>query len=429
MGDYRILHCGHSTENFNLCVTNKIAGFTKNVAREGDIIYISVISDKKNLCCARGTLGKVTDLKPWEDRERYVVAFRINNIEFCNPFELKILSNVGGPSWGLKYIQASKRIADAEAINLLKDSFDRNKRDNPYLFDLKDEIAITETENQVSTPVNNINNESIEEYTNNYDTNSLEILDTFRTIQFKNETDKVRGLEPLVTKYFYQLFPHFNIDNTILIPDNRLFTTVGIKNEKNENIAGIKTIPDAILLTYDKHSPNSAIRINLIEYECYGESKTSNSQRLRYLNGIVIPQLIRFASTFSIVTDKKMRENTIDEWIEKIIDYKDTDMQLNEKVTSWMRDLYPDLQEQKIERTFEKELRNAFKFNINIILIIDELTPDQKTTIANIIKSSKLNNYGTQNKDNYIEFSSYVVKLHQKIDVNNQESYALSFQE
>lgn len=92
-----------------------------------------------------------------------------------------------------------------------------------------------------------------------------------------------------------------------------------MKNDNDENILGIKCIPDALLITYDKDSTNTPLRINLIEYECYGEGKYRTTQKLNYLNGTVIPQLIRFASTFSIITDYKIREKTINEWIEKII--------------------------------------------------------------------------------------------------------------
>lgn len=193
---------------------------------------------------------------------------------------------------------------------------------------------------------------------------------------------------------------------------------------------GIKSIPDALLISYDKDSQNTPIRINLIEYECYGENKYRTSQKFNYLNGAIIPQLIRFASTFSIVTDNKIREKTIDDWIDKIMSYIDNDELLTKKVYRWMTDLYPDIKERQIDRFLEKELRNAFQSNIKIILIIDELTVEQKETIKNIINSFKLSNSNGSGKDNCIEFSSYVVRLEEKIGVFDKDAhFALSFQE
>jgi len=39
------------------------------------------------------------------------------------------------------------------------------------------------------------------------------------------------------------------------------------------------------------------------------------------LNGQIIPQLMKFASSFCIVTDKQIREQTLKNWIDKIIQY------------------------------------------------------------------------------------------------------------
>ena len=195
-------------------------------------------------------------------------------------------------------------------------------------------------------------------------------------------------------------------NNSILISNNRLFSTVGIKNENNENISGIKGIPDALLITYDKDSTNTSLRINLIEYECYGEGKYRTTQKFNYLNGTVIPQLIRFASTFSIVTDYKIREKTIEEWIDKIVGYIDNDDNLTKKIDLWMKELNPNIKQRNITSELQKELKKAFESNIKIILIIDELTVEQKETITNVINSFKLSSTSNKEKDNSIAFNS-----------------------
>ena len=45
------------------------------------------------------------------------------------------------------------------------------------------------------------------------------------------------------------LFQCFKENNSILISNNRLFSTVGMKNDNKDNIVGIKGIPDALLIT------------------------------------------------------------------------------------------------------------------------------------------------------------------------------------
>jgi uncharacterized protein YuzB (UPF0349 family) len=213
----------------------------------------------------------------------------------------------------------------------------------------------------------------------------------------------------------------------VLIPQNRLFSTKGLKFN-DYNINGIKSIPDALLVSYDKDNLESPIRINIIEYECYDENKVRSKQKFDYLNGTIIPQLIRFASTFSIVTDNRIREKTIEEWVEKIIDYINSDEMLTSKKIHWMKDLHKNIKETQIDRMFDKDLKLSLECNIRIILIIDELTMEQKETIKNVIGSFKLNN--VNGKNNSIDFRAYVIRLEQKIGITNKDaSFALSFQE
>lgn len=439
MKNVRIMHCGKSVENYHLCVTEKIAGFSQRfrTGGTGDMIYVAVKIGKQSLCGARGILDEVTDNKPWEDADKYIQCFKIKNIELCTPFDIKVLKKVGGNSWGAKYLQGSKIIKDKEAVEILNGEFINNITNKLFIFptenakncNFQDEDGISE-EVDVINDDGNVDSNLDGNIDCDYYEEKLDILGTFQTVRFKNETDPIRGLEPLVTEYFYMLFQCFKENRSILVPHNRLFSTAGMKNENDENILGIKGIPDALLISYDKDSPNTPLRINLIEYECYGEGKFRNTQKFNYLNGAVIPQLIRFASTFSIVTDYKIREKTINEWISKIIDYIDKDEGLMNKIDIWMKDLNPSIRPRDINIQLLRELKRAFESNIKIILIIDELTLDQKETITNIINSFKLNNTSIKGRNNCIGFSSYVVRLEQKVGVYNKDAnFALSFQE
>lgn len=422
---YRILHCADNVWNYNLCIKEKVAGFTTRVAEKGDIVYYSVKIGKKSVCGARGVLDELTDYKPWEDAENYVQAWRVKDIEFCEPFELKILSNVRGPHWAVYFMQRSKTIKDQDAIQLLNKTFIENKTNE--LVVLSKEVGNEQT--LLYEENDELDDEFVDEGIIDED-DKLDIMGTFQTIRFKNETDRVRGLEPLVTEHFFELFQHFSKDKTILISNNRLFHSVGLKNSNDENINGIKGIPDALLISFDKNAKKSPLKINMIEYECYGESKYRTTQKFNYLNGVIIPQLMRFASTFSIVTDNNIREKTIDKWVDKIIDYVNDEPELIEKVSKWVKELHPKIKERQIERYLEKELTEALRSNIRIILIIDELTVEQKDTITNIINSFKLDNSNSSSKDNYVEFSSYVVRLEEKINISDKDAhFALSFQE
>lgn len=122
---------------------------------------------------------------------------------------------------------------------------------------------------------------------------------------------------------------------------------------------------------------------------------------------------MQFASSFSIITDQQTRENTISDWIDKIISETSTD-ELSEKVDSWIRRLKPEIKEREIISIFEKKLREAFKSSVRGLLIIDELSSEQKETIKNIISSFKLESSAD------IQFDSSVVKLVQKINLINE---------
>ena len=415
----RILHCSTSLENYNLCLKDKVAGFINRGAQSGDMVYLVVKVDNKSLCGARFILDEPTDHKPWADAENYVNALTFRDEEYCKPFEISILSQVGGKYWSLKYIQGAKPISDPEAINLLNKAFESAKSKTQFQFKvitpvfeeiIDDELTIIETEQELQTIEKDI--PEVKVY----------IMGTFQTIQFSNETDKIKGLETLVNENFYSLFPQFPVSKTLLVPENRLFKTKGFKVDGN-NVGGIRSIPDGILIEFDRKLKHP-FRINLIEYECYGERKQKENEKSTYLNSIIIPQLMRFASAFSIITDKQTREKSIEHWVDKIIEYITSEKSQIAKFTGWIKELKPNLEERSIDREMEKLLIHSFKSNLRVVLVIDELSAEQKSTIKNVVSSFKLSD-----GENNVQFAGYVVRLVQKITMlENESEYALTIQ-
>jgi hypothetical protein len=411
---YRILHCGNSIENYNLCIEHKVVGFTKRGKTIGDIIYLVVKVKKKSLCGLRASLADTTDIRPWEDADNYVSCFMMEDIEYCKPFDIKVLAKVGGKNWGLKYLQGSKAIEDEEAIKLLNETFNINRTDKPTYFEPPETPPTTSFHQPIEKHPEEPSDEPPEE--------PISIMGTFQTIKFKNETDEFRGLEKLVNDNFYNCFPDYSKNRTVLIPENRLFMSAGVEARGDEKIKGIKSIPDALLILFNKQY-KSPFQINLIEYECFGESKTKPQDKSNYLNGQIIPQLMRFASSFSIVTDKQIREQTIKNWSEKIISYLFGNDELKDKVTRWIKELEPELSEGLIGLKIHNYLEKAFKSSLRILLIIDELSSEQKQTISNVVEAFKLDN-GESTK-----FLAYIIRLEQKISIIEETAeFALSVQ-
>ena len=409
----RTLHCSTNIENYNICLDNQIAGFGHRGALPDDKIYLLVKKDRKTLCGARFELDSVTDERPWEDADRYVLCYSIKNIEFCNFFDLEFLGDVGGHYWTLKYLQGAKAI-DEVAAKRLDEEFNKHKcAERQYL---KIEMKKSAKDSNEDTDDESVIDDSeIEEIIKEVPEAEIKIMGTFQTVNFQNETDKFKGLETLVNKNFFNLFPNYRPDRTILIVKNRLFRT-----HQSDEISGISSIPDALLISFDT---KKKLQISLIEYECYGDGKTRSSEKSKYLNSHIIPQLMQFASSFSIITDKSIRDKTKKDWIEKIIDYTSADKELSDRIDSWVKEMKPDISTRAIISHFEKELLEAFESNIHIFLIIDELSYEQKETIKNIITSFKVEN------GNSAVFDASVVKLVQKISfVDKNFEYALTAQ-
>lgn len=419
MGHVRVLHCGKSIKNYYLCIESRIVGFTQRFSSggTGDQIYIAVNVNGKSLCGVRALLGEITDQKPeWEDSERYIRCYKIKNLEFCELFDLSILRKVD-KRWGAKFILSSKSINVQKAISTLEKKFNSSKCDTLDL-SLITCINTVPVEDGIDEDNKTINDEKIQ------------LLGTFETVRFKNETDPNKGLEGLVNQNFYDLFESITEDKNILIPKNRLFITKGVRDSNHKIIPGTKSIPDALLITLDQDNVKLPIRINLIEYECYGENKTGEAQKKAYLGQVILKQLMKFASTFSVTTDYQLRQTTIENWISKIMNYINSNETLNNKINTWVKTLNPLIKESGIDRYFEQELKKAFRFNLQIILIIDEMTVEDKKFIERVINSYPLEQPVWTIKPNSIQFKCYVVKLQQVFKVfNPSENYALTLQE
>jgi hypothetical protein len=419
----RISHCSNSIENYNLCLTEQVAGFIDRTPQSGDIIYLVVKVGKQSLCGAKFILDEPIDKKPWEDAEKYVNTFTIKNIEYCNPFDISIISTVSDKYWAIKFVQRNKSILDKKVLQLLEYEFNKNKKTTQYLFEKDQQRSDIEDNYKEEIENTTIEDEKeLQKLIKEVPDAKVSIMGTFQTVSFSNETDKIKGLETLVNENFYSLFPQFPSTKTLLIPENRLFKTKGFKIDGN-NIQGIRSIPDGILIEFDK-DPQKTFRINLIEYECYGERKQRETEKSSYLNSIIIPQLMRFASAFSIITDEQTRVKTIENWVDKIISYVNNDEIQMAKFTEWIKQVRPEIRERSIEREMEKLLIQSFKNNLRVLLVIDELSSEQKSTIKNVVNSFKL-----ADGENNVQFAAYIVKLVQKINVlNNNSEFALTIQ-
>ncbi|WP_152052707.1 hypothetical protein [Tautonia marina] len=419
----RILHCGKSLLNYNLCLSEKVFGFTRRGQQLGDTVYLVVKHDGATVCGMRAKLADVTDARPWPDAEHYVVGYTLEDVSYSEPFEIQFLAAIGGEHWALRYLQGARPIQEAEAADQLAKAFEAHRSAGPIRLGVDEPSTPQDAydESDKASPIENVSSDDPEGEGAVSDT-KIKVLGTFQTIRFRNEKDLLQGLEPLVTEHFYSLLPAYREEHSLLIPDNRLFQSAGVEARGDSFIKGIRSIPDALLIVYNKQLKNP-IQINLIEYECFGEGKVSSQEKSNYLNSHVIPQLMRFASTFSIVTDKQIRDQTIRDWTDKVIAFIFSDPDRMRKLSSWIKEIDPGIAEQLIGRQIDKHITNAFQKTIKVMLVVDELSTDQRDTISNVISAFKLENGES------IRFLSYIVRLHQRIAITDERAeYALSVQ-
>lgn len=423
----RILHCSDNLKNYNICIEKKVCGFSSRCADIGDMVYLAVKYKGVSYCGARCILTTITDENLWEDGVDYASIYHAESFEFCKPFPLSVLAHSGEKYWSLKYVQGAKTIKDSSVISLLDQNFTLNKADDfkPFNEATQQYTTSLPTKNTAQEEESIENAEEAKQILQTIPEAKMDIMGTFQAIKFVNESDKINGLETLVNESFYSLFTVFQEENTVLVPENRKFMTDGVYREDGTIIPGIRTIPDALLLKFDKNKKECPLQINLIEYECYGLKKNTAKQKSEYLNTGIIPQLMRFAAGFSIITDKETRRKTIDNWIEKFMDYieRSENKILEERMVCWVKELNPNLRDRATYSEIEKLLRKAFENNVRVLLIIDELSREQKDTIKNIINAFKLGNGAP------IEFDGYVVSLVQRINIKDMSAqYALTVQ-
>lgn len=412
----RILHCGSSLANYATCLRDRVFGFTHRGPEIGDLVYLAVKQGKETLCGMRAKLADVTDWKPWPDADRYVICFTLSDVEYSQPFDVRFLAEVGGEYWNLKYLQQAKAIKDAEAIERLHKVFEAHRADEPNFLGSDPPPVEDEPDDEADQEQNLADSAKV------VPDARLTVLGTFQTVRFKNETDTFQGLEPLVNQHFYSLFPAYREPHSILIAENRLFRSAGVEARGDAFVKGIRSIPDALLVVYNRQQ-KYPLAVNLIEYECFGDSRISSQEKSNYLNGHVIPQLMRFASAFSIVTDKRLRDQTIKDWVDQIVRHIYASADLAQKVSLWIKEIEPAVSDQLVGLRMHSHLTNAFQNAMRVVLVIDELSADQKDTIGNVISAFKLESGES------IQFLAYIVRLHQKIQITDESAeYALSVQ-
>jgi len=129
------------------------------------------------------------------------------------------------------------------------------------------------------------------------------------------------------------------------------------------------------------------------------------------------------ASAFSIVTDKRLRDQTIRDWVDQIVKHVYESAGRAQKFSSWIKEIEPFVSDQLIGLRIHNHLTNAFQNAMRVVLVIDELSAEQKDTLGNVISAFKLES------GEGIQFLAYIVRLHQRIQITDESAeYALSVQ-
>ena len=404
MSYVRILSCGTNLENFKICLSERVAGFRIHFhsGGTGDTVYLVVKTENTVYCGARGILGDMTDYKPWPDAAKYKDAYRFRKLDCCEPFELIPLIRQAGITNAGLVMQRPKPVQDAMLRELLEQTFNSRLLPDgqfPQLFSAEPSDADSITPD------------------NEDDEDIRYVLDApvaYQVVPFISETHEEWGLEKLVSERFFELFTSFAPENNFLISDHRLFQTAGVRNQNNQEISGIRGIPDALLITFEPDNRDAALRINLIEYECNGMIHCTPAKKETHLNEHIIPQMIRFASAFSATTEQNIRNNTIQQWRDKIIAYVDQNPCIQEQVNRWIERLHPNISQWNRSVQFQKELEKAFASNVKIMLVIDELSEERSAMISSLVKAFRLP--GNQSRSTSVGFDSYVVQLIERFD-------------
>jgi hypothetical protein len=139
----RILHCGKSLNNYNLCIEYSVAGFGTRGSEKDDIIFLVVNYENQTLCGLRARLSEATDQQPWPDADRYVSAYKLIDIEYATPFDIRFLVDYGGKYWPLKFLQGAKAIKDEKAVQALYDAFEKHRVEKPVRLSKENDLNLS----------------------------------------------------------------------------------------------------------------------------------------------------------------------------------------------------------------------------------------------------------------------------------------------
>ena len=189
--------------------------------------------------------------------------YKLIDIEYANPFDIRFLVEFGGKYWPLKFLQGAKAIKDERAVQALHDVFNQHLIEQPVRLLKENDLNIEDREWEEDILLE-VDPSELSEVLSEVPEAKINIMGTFQTIPFKNETDTLRGLESLVNENFYSLFPRYSSNQSLLIPENRLFLSSGVEARGERLIKGIRSIPDALLIVYSEYE-KQPFKIALIE--------------------------------------------------------------------------------------------------------------------------------------------------------------------
>jgi hypothetical protein len=438
----RFQNCSTNTQNYNLCLKTQIAGFTKLGANPGEVVFFLARDSSQNetLCGMRAVLHEKTENKPWPDAENYAVAYTLREISFAKSFVISKFFRevINEKYWGIKWVQGSKAIRKTEAfLPQLNKAFDEHLTTNPDYFALApseedlvvEDLALDEAAIEVSETLRSPQSPACEILESSQESSDvlctktevlpLEISTVCRQVKFVGEQDKAgeEGLESIANRHFFELFD-LKKPNSILINENQKFITSPTLNDRTQKcIANTRSIPDSILMILEE----SRLKIVLVEYECYGG--TSRSAQSRKFNSHIIPQLMRFASAFAVTTEQSVREKTITNWSDKIIDVLLQSPELMDKAKDWARQLCGDAyHENDVLRQLGQYIGRALRETLEIWLVIDEISSEQIDLLRKMLSAFLL-----PETEQPIAFSAKLLTLHQRsAELDSKADHMLS---
>jgi hypothetical protein len=394
--NYRISHCAGSLDKYYSTLREKIEGFTNRGPHPGDCIYLVVKKGKVSYCGARFILGEFSDRKPWPYPEKYVQSLNILNVEYCVPFDISILSEIGGKSWAIKYVLGSKIITDQKAIELLNSIFNANVVNDiePISGDEQDPLFI-----QTRTMLHHI--EGNDQVTNTTEKDSdvvgkgvqknLQSEESTRETKPKtnqdNETTQVE--KSVFTGEFdqsniFSVLKNISPENSILLPFNTNKLTG--ENSKPNLEQRVSKISKKVLIQLDKSKKSGIPELSIImQYIQDFKGKTS-SPSLSFDHDI-LPETIHFLEILTNVDTFIQKERFIHDWIDLIMALLDEDEASISKFTDWLRVFQPEIKERSIDRQIQKALHKAFLHKPKITLITDSIE-NHKISILKAVSGS-----------------------------------------